>query len=483
MAVGQCSSLMGYIKRVAYSGVAEGATDRQLLEQYVFAENEAAFTALVRRHGSMVHGVCRRVLGNADDADDAFQAVFLVLMRKAGTILACQSIGGWLHGVAYRTALKARASALRRLFVEKRAARASTVESDLNMGWQELSPILDQEIGRLPEKYRLPFVLCYLEGKTNGQAARQLRWPLGTVATRLAKARERLRKRLTQRGAGLAAGLLVATASRTAFSASVSKPVGGVTIGAATRLAASKVAFGGTASERATALAKGVVRAMWMTKVRIAAAVLVAVGSMAGGGGIWLRGAAGGTESIGKPEAILPRAVLAAGQDGQTDIGASNKGQDIADKATAQFGIDCLVIEVGQDGEENVISAPRIVTIDGSAARVLIGQNLPMVSEKNGDVNTVKYRDIGYQVQVTPFDRMDGRFRLECSASWTTPVTNEVENVVVRSFTTDCIKAGRLGDTIEIELDKGGEDGGRCRILLKVKYISPIQPSLRTPGQ
>src|SRR5579862_817770 len=258
MAVGQCSPLMQYIRRVAYSGTAEGATDALLLEQYVVAENDAAFSALVKRHGPMVHGVCRRVLGNAHDADDAFQAVFLVLMRQAAKVVHCQSVGGWLHGVAYRTALKARSSALRRRFLERQAPAAATVEGEAEIGWQELRPVLDQEIARLPEKYRVPFVLCYLEGKTNAQAATQLRWPLGTVATRLARARERLRRRLIQRGAGLAAGLLVADVSRTAFSAGVSSRVSGLTIDAVARVAASKVVLSGIGSERAVALAKGV---------------------------------------------------------------------------------------------------------------------------------------------------------------------------------------------------------------------------------
>src|SRR5436305_13083022 len=125
MAVGQCSPLMQYIRRVAYSGTAEGATDALLLEQYVVAENHAAFAALVRRHGPMVHGVCRRVLGDAHDADDAFQATFLVLAGRAASVGKAESLGGWLYRVAYNTALKARARAAARRRREPRARERS----------------------------------------------------------------------------------------------------------------------------------------------------------------------------------------------------------------------------------------------------------------------------------------------------------------------------------------------------------------------
>src|SRR5205085_417873 len=162
---------------------------------------------LVDRHGPMVLSVCRRVLGNAHDAEDAFQAAFLVLVRRARKILRRESVGSWLHGVAYRTALKARTAALRRLVKEKQTAAGQAVDDRSDIVWRELRPILDEEIDRLPEKYRLPLVLCYLEGKTNAEVARQLRWPKGTVATRLARAREQLRRRLTRRGAVLSAGL------------------------------------------------------------------------------------------------------------------------------------------------------------------------------------------------------------------------------------------------------------------------------------
>jgi RNA polymerase sigma factor (sigma-70 family) len=316
MAVGQSSPLVRHIYRIACSG-ADGPTDGQLLEQYVYRNNEEAFAGLVRRHGAMVHGVCSRVLGNCHDADDAYQATFLVLIRKASKLVCHDCIGGWLHLVAYRTALKARSAARRRQLIEMQAAKPSTMGGMPEAMWRELRPILDQEIARLPDKYRLPVVLCYLEGKTNSQAARLLHWPLGTVATQLARAREQLRKRLTRRGATLAAALLTASASRTAFAASTSSRVGYSTIGIATRLAASKLASGGTVSLRAAVLAKGVLGAMWMTKLRMAGWVIMATAATAGGGGVYLRGAGNGDEGGSQrvTQVVPPPAI--AGKDTQ----------------------------------------------------------------------------------------------------------------------------------------------------------------------
>jgi RNA polymerase sigma factor (sigma-70 family) len=470
MAVGQSSPLMQYIRRVAYSGTAEGATDGQLLEQYLVAENQAAFAALVKRHGPMVHAVCRRVLGNAHDADDAFQAVFIVLMRKARTIMSCESLGGWLHGVAYRTALKARSSAVRRLFMEKRAAATGTVEDDLEAGWQDLRPILDQEIARLPENYRLPFVLCYLEGKTNAQAARQLRWPLGTVATRLARAREHLRKGLTRRGAGLAAGLLIATASRTAFAASVSNGLGGFTTGAAMRAVASKVLFGGTASGRAIALAKGVVQAMWMSKVRSAAIVLVAIGAIVGGGRIWLGGAFGDDSRAANQERMLPGTGTAKGLDAMKESSATVPQKDLQDQFTTMYQIQCTVYHTDKDGKKEVLAGPKIVTPDGAPASVLIGTGIVLPGKEMG---TPEYVEAGLKLGITLVPRKDGRLRVDCDLrinqepDLDEQITDDC--LLLRGITTRYVKLLQASDAREIEFEQAGPDGSKYRITLAWK--------------
>src|SRR5262249_46510385 len=149
--------------------------------------------------------VCRRVLASAGDADDAFQATFLVLVRKARSIAKRDSVASWLHGVAHRVALDARAAAARRRAHERRGAAMPTEEMPPDGTRAEVRQVLDEELGRLPEKYRAPLVLCYLEGKTNDEAAGQLGCTRGTVAGRLSRARDLLRGRLARRGVTLTA--------------------------------------------------------------------------------------------------------------------------------------------------------------------------------------------------------------------------------------------------------------------------------------
>src|SRR5262245_49217145 len=190
-----------YLRQIA--APADGSRlDAALLERFVAAGDEAAFAGLVERHGPMVLGVCRRVLHNHHDAEDAFQATFLVLARKAASVRPRDLVGNWLHGVAYHTALKARSAADRRRAREREAAPMPRPEAAHEL-WQRLEPLLDQELHALPDHYRVPIVLCDLEGKTRKEAARQLGWAEGTVASRLARARGLLAKRLGRHGLAL----------------------------------------------------------------------------------------------------------------------------------------------------------------------------------------------------------------------------------------------------------------------------------------
>lgn len=212
-----------------------GGTDRDLLERFSRDRDEDAFGRLVDRYGPMVLGVCRRVLGNSADAEDVFQATFLILARKAGGLDARQPLGHWLYTVARNRALNARTAGGRRRALERRAAASRAVPvADPAVGddWQV---VLDEELGRLPEKYRAPMVLCYLGGKTNEQAARELGCPVGTVSGRLARARDTLRGRLSRRGLALpsVAGLSL-LAAQTPVSASVPAELVGLAAGRAT---------------------------------------------------------------------------------------------------------------------------------------------------------------------------------------------------------------------------------------------------------
>jgi RNA polymerase sigma factor (sigma-70 family) len=247
--------------------------DRELLERFVTARDGAAFAALVQRHGPMVLGVCRRLLHDAHEAEDAFQATFLVLVSKARSIGRPQLLGAWLHGVAYRTAARARQAARRRA----RAREATTMpDSDLavELAWRELRQVLDEELGNVAEKYRAPLVLFYLEGKTTVEVARELGCPKGTVLSRLARGRDRLRARLVRRGMAFSVGITTGTLLAKAAPAAVPADVAQGTIQAAVQTAAGQAAVG-TISATVAALTKGELRAMFLNKMKVVAAALL----------------------------------------------------------------------------------------------------------------------------------------------------------------------------------------------------------------
>jgi RNA polymerase sigma factor (sigma-70 family) len=274
MAVGPLSCVLDYLRRDAVPR-AGGLTDGQMLGRYIACRDEAAFAALVRRHGPMVLGVCRRVLANLHDAEDAFQATFLVLVRRAGSVAPRERVGNWLYGVAYRTALEARAAAARRRTKERRLRERARPEASPDESWSDLRPLLDRELSRLPEKYRAPVILCDLEGKARREAARILGWPEGTLSCRLARARALLAGRLKRHGLALSAGTLgiVLTGQATAR---LSAPLAARTAGAAVRWAEGK-ATSGVISARVAGLTHEVLRTMLLTKLKVVTVVLLAV--------------------------------------------------------------------------------------------------------------------------------------------------------------------------------------------------------------
>jgi RNA polymerase sigma factor (sigma-70 family) len=183
-------------------------TDSQLLNCFVRDHDPGAFRRLVARHGPTVLTVCRAVLHDAHEAEDAFQATFMVLVRKAPSIQSPESLGGWLRGVAYRTAMRARSRALRRTAIERTCAGMSRTEDPPQELSVEIRQLIRMELNRLPENYRQPVTLCYLEGLTHHEAAKQLGWPVGTVKVRLVRGRRLLRERLDRRGVCLGASLV-----------------------------------------------------------------------------------------------------------------------------------------------------------------------------------------------------------------------------------------------------------------------------------
>jgi RNA polymerase sigma factor (sigma-70 family) len=268
------SEVIEHLRGTVFPPDGAGLTDGQLLEGFVARREAAALAALVRRHGQMVWGVCRRVLSNYHDAEDAFQATFLVLARKAAAIASRELLANWLYGVAYQTATKARATAARRRARERQVREMPEPAAPQQDLWQDLRPLLDRELSRLPNKYRVPVVLCDLEGKTRKEAARQLGCPEGTVAGRLARARALLAKRLARRGVALSAAALAALLSRNA-AAGVPATVLSSTAQAARLLAAGQ-AVTGLVPAPVLALTEGVLKMMWLKKLRAVAAVLLA---------------------------------------------------------------------------------------------------------------------------------------------------------------------------------------------------------------
>jgi RNA polymerase sigma factor (sigma-70 family) len=263
-------------------------SDAHLLEQYALFRNETAFEALLYRHGALVFSACRRILFDVQDAEDAFQATFLILARKAGSIRCGSMLSNWLYGVAFRVATRARKCASRRRVMERSDFDWATVADPAKQEDLELAPLLQEQLQRLPDKYRAPVVLCYLEGKTNEEAADELQWPVGTLKTRLHKAREILRTRLGRRGVVLTAGLLAANALSTPAPAAL---IDG-TFQAALAFAAGNAMVGGAASAQALTLARGVLRAMLLVKLKGLAAAVLALAVVAGVGGLAYHGLA-----------------------------------------------------------------------------------------------------------------------------------------------------------------------------------------------
>jgi RNA polymerase sigma factor (sigma-70 family) len=255
---------------------AAGQSDAQLLERFQNKGDALAFEALLGRHGPMVLGVCRRVLRDHHEAEDAFQATFLVFVRKARDVSPAGALANWLYGVAYRTALKAKARAAMRRSHEQRAANNRTPREMPAAAESELPAALDDALSRLADKYRIPFILCELEGHSQRDAARQLGWPEGTLFVRLMRAKKLLAKRLARRGFGPAAALTAVALTHTA-SASVPAALMARTVNAVVAGAHSAMATGAISVEVAD-LVKGVVRSMLFTRFKIAFVILLAVG-------------------------------------------------------------------------------------------------------------------------------------------------------------------------------------------------------------
>lgn len=285
-------------------GTCGSYSDGQLLERFIAGHDEASFEALVQRHAAMVWGVCRRVLRRHHDAEDAFQATFLVLARKANSVNQRETLGNWLYAVAYQTARKARAMSSRREGRERQVSEMPEPTSAPTDPWGDLTPLLDEELSRLPAHYRAPIILCDLEGKTRKEAARQLGWPEGTISSRLSRARSALAKRLSRRGIALPAGALATLLADNALTACPPRSLVPSTARTAALVGAGEAIVRGGVSVNVATLTGGVLNSMFISKLKVAAVVLVAAGLL--GTGLRANGRADQAQSEQSPNTTRP---------------------------------------------------------------------------------------------------------------------------------------------------------------------------------
>lgn len=270
-----------HLQALLDSGAVGGLADGQLLERFLAKGDGAAFEALVLRHGPMVWGVCRRALGDHHDAQDAFQATFLVLARRAASVVPRELVGHWLHGVAVRTALKAKGMRARRLTKERTVTEMPEPASAPRPTDDRLA-LLDQELGRLPQKYRVPIVACDLEGATQEEAARRLGCPVGTLSGRLWRGRAMLARRMTRRGLALTGGSLAMLLAGE-VSAAVPQALVATSVNGAVGFAAGRAVAPAIVSADVVRLAEGVIKAMLVAHWKNAALVLTALGLIGSG--------------------------------------------------------------------------------------------------------------------------------------------------------------------------------------------------------
>jgi RNA polymerase sigma factor (sigma-70 family) len=316
--------------------------DAELLQRLVSGRDEAAFTALFSRHGPLVLGTCRRILWHDADVEDAFQATFLVLLRKAPGISQRKALSGWLHKVATRTACLARKRAYTRRCHEQASARPADAAVSSADPLAHVGSVLDEEVNRLPEKYRLPVVLCYLQGQTNAEAARLLGCPTGTVFSRLATARERLRQRLTRRGVSASALALVLTP------AGVPEALAAATVQA---LAGTGTAI---APPGVVMLVEGVLRSMALENIQKAAVPLLIVLGLLAVGVALLGGRVEGDGPPTAPKAPAQRPTEAATDPAERFVGTWERhdqfGGEQVWKITRRDGQWAILVACGNSG-------------------------------------------------------------------------------------------------------------------------------------
>lgn len=353
------------LRRLVLAWDRAGLTDGEMLGEYVRTADPAAFEGLVRRHGAMVLGVCRRVVGDRHTAEDAFQAVWIVLARRAGTVRPRDLVGNWLFGVAYRTALKARGRLARRRAREKQVSSMPHPEAPPTAAaWADITPLIDAELARLTDDLRVPVVLCDLEGRTQRDAARHLKLPVTTLVNRLAKARRTLARRLADRGVTLSGGALAGVLSTHASANAVPHALAAAAVAGATT---------GAASTAAIHLSEGVLRMLMLAKLKPVSLTALALAVVSLGIGTAVLPTAAGQDPARQPlakagrlddDAFLRRACSTIRGTPATDLERALFGLDADPKKRAKV-VEWLLADTAVAETK---SGP-----DGTASKALIG--------------------------------------------------------------------------------------------------------------
>jgi RNA polymerase sigma factor (sigma-70 family) len=458
-----------HARRAALVQAGSVLQDADLMARFIDRGDEAAFELLMRRHGPMVLGVCGRILQNCHDAEDAFQATFLVLVRKAASITPRIMVGNWLYGVARTTALRAKAAASKRRAKESAVLPCPCPSSASSELWTDLLPLLDGELARLPEKYRAPILLCDLESATIRNAAKQLGWPLGTVAGRLARGRKLLARRLARHGVVCSGGLLATLIGQHACAAVPARLVAATVIGVS-RYAPACAALAGIPSLRVQALAEGVCKFMFISKLRKGAALTMAC----------LLGLGVGIDayssSAAQPMNQLGGAALAQSDD-RKEIDPKSDLQAQAITRTKQFQVNLRVMDLTENGQKKLIAEPKLVTVEGKEASFICG------GEVWGawDGKESEFLHHGFRINVLVSGRSDDdRLRLQCS----------IENSVVEKISDDefqvnsrkkgIMKIVALGDKVEICTLKD-VDGKQYCASVEIAVQQDITTTTRVP--
>jgi RNA polymerase sigma factor (sigma-70 family) len=410
MAQGDGSNLLWHIRRLAGAPSDDRLTDGELLQQFVGRRQEASFAELLRRHGPMVLAVCRRVLDQEQDAEDAFQAAFLVLAQKADSIRAADSVASWLCRVAYHIAVAAQSRAARRRAFESQAAALASTRSQPAVRDHRL--MLDEELNCLPRKYQAPLVLCYLEGKSHQEAARELRWPIGTVKARLARARAMLRLRLTRRNLTFSAGLAGAQFLEKTAEVAVPAALLAATVKAAV-LCTTGAAAAGVISMEVLALVKGGTNAMFVAKLKIAAAVVLVVTMLGTGAGFVTHRVLAGSQrdSKAKAEAAdLP-------EPARTNTGGGRELASLTRHTGAVLAVACAprvkLIATGSSDKTvrlwDTSTKKEVATLQGHAEKVLAVAFTPdgrIIASASAD-KTVKLWDAATRKELATLEHPD----------------------------------------------------------------------------